>query len=649
VLRRPCAAVLAFGLLAGTAVAQSSDPKTRFVQTLGQFSLALDATYGDEGQRILASLDALERAAAQWDDAIHEYETEAAKSQPADPKRAASMHVGLGGLYLDRTRYADAIREFDAALVLDSSRADVFTLKGLASAAAHDMRGAAMSFRKALDVDPASTARAYSLARALAEVGSADDAKVALRTVVENQKKESGDGARSPSSPFMRFGIVEERSGVEPFFPPARYAEGFVRLVRGDFRSAFAQLKAAAGRDAVVAGTANQSYSVRQAAAAFRDGDIATAVVQLQAAIELFPDLAEPHRLLGDVYAADEQYEQAIRSFNRAIALDPDDERARLALADTFVRTEQQSTAELTLRDAIAAIPGSGRAHYALARLFQREGRQVEAADELQRAATFNPLLGLNGIYQALGAMNAAVQRFDAAIDMYSRRVDIQPNDAGAHQDLGDTYARLARDDDALAEFSVALLLEPKRVATLAAIAQVRLRNGEYEAAATYARRAVDLDPSHAQARYALATALLRSGNTAEGQKELETFQRLQDATAAARAHDIELGGLRREASVSSAAGDHQKAVMLLRQALAIAPKEAVSHLNLGIALMLAGQPAEAAERFASALALNGPDEIHERLAQAYAALGRTDDSRREMELFERLKRARLQREAADR
>jgi tetratricopeptide (TPR) repeat protein len=648
VLRRPCAAVLAFGLLAGTAVAQSSDPKTRFVQTLGQFSLALDATYGDEGPRILAALDALERAAAQWDDAIHEYETEAAKSQPADLKRAASMHVGLGGLYLDRARYADAIREFDAAVALDSTRADAFTLKALASAAAHDMRGAAMSFRKALDVDPASTARAYSLARA-AEAGGADDAKAALRTVVENQKKESADGARSASSPFMRFGIVEERTGVEPFFPPARYAEGFVRLVRGDFRSAFAQLKAAASRDAVVTGSANQSYSVRQAAAAFRGGDIATAVVQLQAAIELFPEVAEPHRLLGDVYAADEQYEQAIRSFNRAIALDPDDERARLALADTFVRTEQQSTAELTLRDAIAAIPGSGRAHYALARLFQREGRQVEAAEELQRAAAFNPLLGLNGIYQALGAMNAAVQRFDAAIDMYSRRVDIQPNDAGAHQDLGDTYARLARDDDALAEFSVALLLEPTRVATLAAIAQVRLRNGEYEAAAAYARRAVDLDPAHAQARYTLATALLRLGNAAEGQKELETFQRLQEATAAARAHDIELGGLRREASISSAAGDHQKAVMLLRQALAIAPKEAVSHLNLGIALMLAGQPAEAAERFASALALNGPDEIHERLAQAYVALGRTDDSRREMELFERLKRARLQREAADR
>jgi len=89
--------------------------------------------------------------------------------------------------------------------------------------------------------------------------------------------------------------------------------------------------------------------------------------------------------------------------------------------------------------------------------------------------------------------------------------------------------------------------------------------------------------------------------------------------------------------------------VGLLRRALSIAPNDMVSHLNLGIALMLASQPAEAAEQFTSALALNGPDDIHERLAQAYAALGRVDDSRREMELFVQSKRARLQREAADR
>ena len=67
------------------------------------------------------------------------------------------------------------------------------------------------------------------------------------------------------------------------------------------------------------------------------------------------------------------------------------------------------------------------------------------------------------------------------------------------------------------------------------------------------------------------------------------------------------------------------------------------------VALMLAGRPAEAIARFTSALALNGPDDIHQRLAEAYAAVGRGEDSRRELELYEKLKQARLQRTGADR
>ena len=647
-LFRTCVAV-ALSLVAASARAQS-DPKSQFVDALGQFSLALDGGYGDEGPRILASLAALEQSVARWDEAIQAYEAEARRNAPSDPKLAALMHIALGGLYLDRARLADAIRKFDEAIALDATRPDAYVLRGLASTAARDFQGAAASSKKAFDLDPASTARAYLLARSLARAGHTDEARAAFRAVVANHAREaSDDRAVAGSSKFMRFGLVEERPGVEPYFPPAAYAEAFGRLERGDPSRAIAQLKAVAAADVLVAGDASQSYAMRRGGGALREGDIAAAIVQLQAAIELYPNRSEPHRVIGLVYAADEQYQRAAAELRSAVAIDPTDERARLGLADGLTRAGELAAAEQSLRDAIGALPASGRAHYMLARLLQRQGRQADALGELERAAAFQPLIGLNGIYQAMGALDAALQRFDAAVDAYSRRVDSQPNDAGAHQDLGDTYARLGRDDEALAEFAVVLLLDPQRAAALAAIAQVRLRSGQYEDAADAARRAVALDPAHVQARYSLGTALLRLGKTEEGQKELDAFQRLQADTAAARARDLELGGLRREASVSSAAGDHQKAVVLLRRALEIAPNEMVSHLNLGIALMLAGQPAEAIERFTSAMALGGPDDLHQQLAEAYAKLGRNDDSVSEMEIYERLKATRLQRTGADR
>jgi Flp pilus assembly protein TadD len=100
---------------------------------------------------------------------------------------------------------------------------------------------------------------------------------------------------------------------------------------------------------------------------------------------------------------------------------------------------------------------------------------------------------------------------------------------------------------------------------------------------------------------------------------------------------------------MNSASGDHQKAVALLRRALELAPADPIAHLNLGMALILAGQPAEAVEHLTATVAMSGPAEAHQHLATAYAALGRADDSRRELEFYEQMKRSRLQQGGAPR
>jgi len=195
----------------------------------------------------------------------------------------------------------------------------------------------------------------------------------------------------------------------------------------------------------------------------------------------------------------------------------------------------------------------------------------------------------------------------------------------------------------------VVLMLAPGRSGAYAAMAQVHLKEGRYADAAEVSRRALDLDPAHEQARYALATALLRLGRTDEGQKELDEFQRRQSEAAVAHARELELGGLRREAEISSAGGDHQKAVSLLRKALELEPNVVVSHLNLGLALLYAGQPAEAIERFKSAEVLNAGFEIHRHMAEAYALLGQIEESRRQLAIYDRMKQESLRRAGAGR
>lgn len=656
-----CGCAVTLGLAAVLAVlpATTADagqtapaPNSDFLRALAQFSLSLDGDFGDEGRGLRSSLDAMERGLRRWDAEIQAAEASiGVESARADPGNAARMHAALGGAYLDRGRIAEAMREFNRANELDPSGADIHTVQGLAYREfGNDVSAATVSFQTAVRLEPRNPVRWYLLARHLARAGKPDEASDAFHAFQKAwEERALGKGRTADEAPFIQVGLVRERSRVEPFFPPVAYADGFSLLHRGEFEQAIGAFRVAVDGDALATPPVERMEALGQAAAALRDGALETAVRHVNVAIELDPNRAEAYRLLARVHVARERYDEAIEALRTAMRLNPGDERAHLALASALVGAGQPAEAAAALRQTIQRFPSSGRALYALGRLFQRQGNYEEAIGALALAITFNPLIGQNGIYQSIGAMNAARQQFDAAVGAYERRVEVHPNDADAHQDLGDTYLRLGRHDEALAEFAIVSTLATGRTDALAAMAQVHLKEGRYEEAVQASRRALDLDSTYAPARYALGTSLVRLGRTDEGQKELETFQRLQTEAASAHARDIELGGLRREASESSAKGDHQQAVALLQKALALEPGSAVSHLNLGLALLYAGQPAAAVERFQSAVLLNAPPEVHQHLAQAYEALGQTEQRLKELAIYERLRRESLERAGAQR
>jgi predicted Zn-dependent protease len=170
----------------------------------------------------------------------------------------------------------------------------------------------------------------------------------------------------------------------------------------------------------------------------------------------------------------------------------------------------------------------------------------------------------------------------------------------------------------------------------------VHLRGGNYAEAVASARRAVALDGSHKEARYVLATSLVRMGNVDEGTRELEVYQRLQTEATAARSRQLEVEGLRRDASLSIVNGELTKAVTLLRQALERDPESAQSHLDLGLALLKAGQPAEALEQLTAAAAKENSEDAHVYLSQAYTALGRSGDAERERAIASRMRQETL-------
>ena len=630
---------------------QAPDPKRSFVQALGAFSLALDGAYGDERHTIDSALGAMRQALEQWDRTVLTYESAmAAEIGGAAPPLAARMNAALAVVHLERHRVDAALRLLVAARALDPTRADVHALLG----AVYDQKlkqpaAAADAFGRAAALDPANPTRAYVLARHLAKQGKQEEAMRALRVVVAGDAGQPAPQDRTlMPPPFIRLDLVPEAPDVEPFFPPVRYHAGFAALRQGDYAAAVAAFESAAASDPLAGGPGADRGALDGAARALRDGAIDLAIGQLTTAASLAPEHGEPRRLLGRAYALDGQVDAAVDALRHAIRLDGRDERARIALAETLAGAGRFDEAEDALRDTLTVLPSSGRARYVLARVHQRRGNYGDALREFEAAITFEPLLGVNSIYETIGTLQAAQQNFDAAITAYNARIDVHPNDPDAHVDLGEIYLRQGRHDEALAEFTVALLLDPEHIAAATGSAQAHLQNGAFERAADAARRALELDGAESEARYVLATSLIRAGRTEEGKRQLEIFQEQQAAAAAARTRSLQIEGLRREAAVSVAAGKHADGVALLREVLALEPSY-TSHLELGLALLDAEQPGEALDHLNAAAKLNAPFDVHRYLAAAYAALGNTEQSEREQATYERLRREALRRRSGGR
>ena len=130
---------------------------------------------------------------------------------------------------------------------------------------------------------------------------------------------------------------------------------------------------------------------------------------------------------------------------------------------------------------------------------------------------------------------------------------------------------------------------------------------GQWEVAIGHYRRALDLDPTHADAHSSLGMAL-----GLVGQNE-EAIRHLQEALRIRPDHPRTLSNL---GAALMAQGRAREAIHHYRQALRLESRYAEAHNNLGLALSTIGRPREAMEHFARAI------EINPRYAEALSNFG---------------------------
>jgi tetratricopeptide (TPR) repeat protein len=495
--------------------------------------------------------------------------------------------------------------------------------------------------RRATALDPDNAASFYTLARLLVRLDEQSDASRAISGFQRalSRRAPAADATAPGVAPFERVDLLRQAAGVAPIFPQARYVDGFAALRTGDYTTAVDKFRAASADDPLVAGDPSARERVVRAAALIRQGQLDAALRDLQTLVADSPDHAEAHRLLGLAHWIDDQRGKSIDALRSAIRLVPGDERARVLLADVLAGDRRLAEAERELTQALEGSPRSGRVHHELALLYERQSLLPQAAKSFHDSEAFGPIVGRDEFYRALGAMLVNQADFDGAVAAYTQRLEANPNSGEAHRQLGEVYFLQGRDEQALAEFLAATWLDPRDARAFGAAGQVQARLLKYADAAVVLDRALAIDPSLREARYALGMSLMRLGRTDEAKPVLEKFQQQQTEAEAAGQLAFRLDVLRREAARNLLAGMVEPAIASYVEALKLEPDSARSHRDLGIALLRSKRSQEAIEHLEAAQKLEQTSEGFTYLADAYAAAGNREEAARQRGLAQQLVR----------
>jgi len=243
---------------------------------------------------------------------------------------------------------------------------------------------------------------------------------------------------------------------------------------------------------------------------AFQANDKLKAYGLLNKAIEVKPDFAYTHYVLGYFYYIDQKYDQAIIALGDAIRIDNRFYLAYKLLGDIYFKEHLFYKAINEYRKVLLIDKRNSVVLSNLGLAYMNLEKYEEAESFLREALSFSPnninfRYSLASIYKDRGKLKEAALEYKKVIDM---RIDY-PN---VHNDLGDIYRQEVQTEEADKEYQKEiticqkrLLKDPNNPFTLNDIAYAYSRIKEYNLARKNINKSIALKPDYQEAYLTLA------------------------------------------------------------------------------------------------------------------------------------------------
>jgi tetratricopeptide (TPR) repeat protein len=349
-----------------------------------------------------------------------------------------------------------------------------------------------------------------------------------------------------------------------------------------------------------------------QATTYFSSGRLAEATTACRLAIDIDPNSPEAYAIQGDIYQAQQQFDEAITAYSQALQFQPDDDlvaKVSSHLGDALYSVNRPLEALSHYQNVIALEPDSVRAnwmlgciaesqawieialqhyckaltldpafftpqsHVSVGRLLQERNFYTEAANFFNTAIQMQP--DYTDAYHAMGSLLLEQGDVEATSQFYEQAemVEIDLITAKQYNDLGVVCIDQNKLDWAIAHFQKAIQIQPNYADAHCNLGNTFLQQGNLRDAIICYQEALTIDPNFEEVYYNLGTSLAELNRLDEAITFLHAAITVNPNFADAH-YNL--------ASALVKMNERDLALMAYQRAIALRPSIIQTHSNLG-------------------------------------------------------------------
>ncbi|KPK28219.1 MAG: hypothetical protein AMJ61_03210 [Desulfobacterales bacterium SG8_35_2] len=168
-------------------------------------------------------------------------------------------------------------------------------------------------------------------------------------------------------------------------------------------------------------------------------GDIAKALAQFQAALQINPDFADAYTNIGLLYIRLGQVQQALEYYQNALQLKPASPEAHNNIGVAYVRLEMLDKAVASFQESLRLNSQQPGVYNNLGDAYEKMGLLDKAIQEYRKAIQIEANNG--EAYNHLGIAFAKKGMPEEAIGYFKSALEIDPDDPGYHNNIANAYA----------------------------------------------------------------------------------------------------------------------------------------------------------------------------------------------------------------